>query len=203
MAGGHFVRVRLDRVLASASWCSCFPLASVHHLMAVKSDHCPILLSLEPDERSEYVYGKGKPFRYELMWETNKGLNSLIKHVWKDGQICNSVKDVKDKLCHLGEELGSWGKKTFGAVRRELQELKKKLEQLRSDPTRNTISDEEQKVVEHIIMLNYQEEIMWKQRSRITWLCEGDSNTDFFHQRESRRRAKNKIVKLNRPDGSE
>jgi N6-adenosine-specific RNA methylase IME4 len=50
---------------------------------------------------------------------------------------------------------------------------------LRSDPTRNTISDEEQKVVERIIMLNYQEEIMWKQHSRITWLCEGDSNTNF------------------------
>jgi hypothetical protein len=117
VAGGHFVRVRLDRVFASASWCSCFPLASVHHLMAVKSDHYPILFSLEPNDRSEYVYGKGKPFRYELMWETNKGLNSLIKHVWKDGQICNSVKDLKDKLCHLGEELGSWGKKTFDAIR--------------------------------------------------------------------------------------
>jgi hypothetical protein len=49
--------------------------------MAVKSDHCPILLSLEPNERSEYVYAKGKPFRYELLWETNKGLDSLIKHV--------------------------------------------------------------------------------------------------------------------------
>jgi hypothetical protein len=90
VAGGHFVRVRLDRVFASASWCSCFPLASVHHLMAVKSDHCPILFSLEPNDRSEY------------------------------GQICNSVKDLKDKLCHLGEELGSWGKKTFDAIRRQL-----------------------------------------------------------------------------------
>jgi hypothetical protein len=81
LAEGHFVRVWLDRVLACASWCSCFPLASVHHLMVVKSDHCPILLSLESNERSEYVYAKGKPFRYELMWETNKGLDSLIKHI--------------------------------------------------------------------------------------------------------------------------
>ena len=42
VTGGHFVRVRLDRVLASANWCARFPLAEVHHLMAVKSDHCPI-----------------------------------------------------------------------------------------------------------------------------------------------------------------
>ena len=86
----------------------------------MKSYHCPILLSLLPDERSDIVHGKGKPFRYELMWETNEGLCSFIQQIWKDGNHCNSVKDLKDKLFHLGEELRSWGEKTFGAVRREL-----------------------------------------------------------------------------------
>ena len=58
-------------------------------------------------------------------------------------------------------------------------------------------------MVERIILLNYQEEIMWRQRSRITWLREGDSNTRFFHQRARRRRSRNRIIKLNQPDGSE
>ena len=113
------------------------------------------------------------------------------------------MKDMKEKLCHLGEELRSWGQSTFGAVRRELQAQKKKLEKLRSDPSRNNISEEEKKVVERIILLNYQEEIMWRQRSRIAWLREGDRNTGFFHRMASRRRSKNRIVKLNRPDGTE
>lgn len=164
VAGGYFVWVRLDRVLASASWCTCFPLAAVRHRMAVKSNHCLIPLSLEPDEKSVPVHGQGKPFRYELMWETNIGLSPIIHQVWKDGHHCNSVKNMKDKLCHLGEELKSWGEKTFGAVRREPREQKKKLEKLRSNPTRIDVSEEEQKIVERIIMLNYQEEIMWKQR---------------------------------------
>jgi len=130
VAGGHFVRVRLDKALASANWCARFPFVAVRHLMAVKSDHCPILLSFEPEERGKVIQGTGKPFRYELMWETNKGMSSLIQQIWKDGRHCNSVKDIKDKLCHLGEELKSWGQTTFGAVRRELWAQKKKLEQL-------------------------------------------------------------------------
>ena len=130
MAGGYFVRVRLDKALASTNWCARFPFVAVRHLMAVKSDHCPILLSFEPEERGKVIQGTGKPFRYELMWETNKGMSSLIQQIWKDGRHCNSVKDIKDKLCHLGEELKSWGQTTFGAVRRELRAQKKKLEQL-------------------------------------------------------------------------
>jgi hypothetical protein len=55
---------------------------------------------------------------------------------------------MKNMLLHLGGELRSWGENTFGMVRRELQVLKKKLEQMRSDPTRNNITKEEQKVVE-------------------------------------------------------
>jgi hypothetical protein len=89
VTGGHLVRVRLDRVLASAQWCTRFPLAAIRHLTAVKSNHCPILLSCVPDERSVHVRSQGKPFRYELMWETNKGLRSPIQQVWKDRHHCN------------------------------------------------------------------------------------------------------------------
>lgn len=41
---GATCRVRLDRALATTDWSSLFPLASIRHLHAVKSDHSPILL---------------------------------------------------------------------------------------------------------------------------------------------------------------
>lgn len=43
---------------------------------------------------------------------------------------------------------------------------------------------------------------MWKQRSRIKWLREGDKNTEFFHRQATWRRKKNKIVRLKREDGT-
>jgi hypothetical protein len=43
---------------------------------------------------------------------------------------------------------------------------------------------------------------MWRQRSRIQWLAEGDKNTRFFHKRASQRKKKNRIAALARADGT-
>jgi hypothetical protein len=43
---------------------------------------------------------------------------------------------------------------------------------------------------------------MWRQRSRIEWLKEGDRNTNFFHRKASGRKKKNRIAKLLNHDGS-
>jgi hypothetical protein len=51
------------------------------------------------------------------------------------------------------------------------------------------------------VELNHREEILWRQRSRITWLTARDRNTCFFHLRASRRRRRNRITKLKRADG--
>ena len=50
--------------------------------------------------------------------------------------------------------------------------------------------------------LNHREEVMRKQRSRVTWLTVGDWNTRFFHLRASQRRRRNKISKLKMANGS-
>lgn len=47
-----------------------------------------------------------------------------------------------------------------------------------------------------------QEEMYWLQRSRVTWLREGDANTAFFHRTTLHRMRVNKIAKLKGDDGS-
>jgi hypothetical protein len=85
---------------------------------------------------------------------------------------------------------------SFGAVRKEKRELRRRLIELRSDPQRVGPSYEEIKVEERIAELGFREEIMWRQRARVQWLAEGDKNTKFFHHKANYRRKKNKIELL-------
>jgi hypothetical protein len=50
--------------------------------------------------------------------------------------------------------------------------------------------------------LLYREEMMWLQRSRISWLKEGDRNTSYFHRNAVWRARRNLIKKLKREDGT-
>ena len=45
------------------------------------------------------------------------------------------------------------------------------------------------------------EEILWRQKSRIQWLKEGEKNTAFFHRTMVQRRYNNKIFKLHNNQG--
>jgi hypothetical protein len=65
-----------------------------------------------------------------------------------------------------------------------------------------TSREREAKIKEELVQRENQEETLWKQKSRIQWLKEGDKNTRFFHNSLIQRRSRNHIVEIKAPDGS-
>ena len=88
--------------------------------------------------------------------------------------------------------LGSWSKK-FGNVTREHAKSCSQLEQLMH---MNADREEIRSVMDKMNELLYQEEMLWMQRSRISWLKEGDRNTKYFQSKAVWRARKNKIREL-------
>jgi hypothetical protein len=82
--------------------------------------------------------------------------------------------------------LQSWSKKMFDNILRELDKSRKRLEALKiASPDQHEIRQATGLMNE----LLYKEEMMWLQRSRVTWVKEGYGNTNFFSSKSSLRSA--------------
>jgi hypothetical protein len=177
--GERNVKVRLDRAVASPCWMNEFPGLKLQHVVSSRSDHCPVYLSLYGD-RSH------RPprhfFRYEVMWEREASLTEEIKAGWSAGTQVQNMGDLATSLERVGVGLQRWSQKNFGAVTKELTELRQKQEALGSQNVGDN-HDEMQRLHRPMDEVLYREEMIWLQRSRVNWLCEGDRNTKFFHRK--------------------
>jgi hypothetical protein len=183
--------------VASPSWKDWFSNARVRHIMSSRSDHLPILLEFSCDR--EYVTHR-RFLRYEIMWEREDSLPNEIEHAWDVGVHAQDLEHVVGKLKGVMLALNTWSRENFGTVSSEIERIRKKLEELHA--TDNDEGEEDvRKLHCRLDELLYREKMMWLQRSRITWLKEGDRNTKFFHQKGAGCVKKNKIKCLKRQDG--
>lgn len=68
----------------------------------------------------------------------------------------------------------------------------------RSDET----TTEEGRIINHLEERCKKEEILWKQKSRVNWLREGERKTWFFHNAMIQHRQSNKIFSLKYDEGN-
>jgi hypothetical protein len=132
------------------------------------------------------------------MWEPEHALPEVIANAWHNQGAKADLGEVNDALKKVMTVLHAWGSRKFGNVTRELVRLRAKLEKLYEEDApmqdiRLTLDDMNE--------LLYREEMLWLQRSRISWLKEGDRNTKFFHRKTVWRARKNRITALQDQDG--
>ncbi|BBN67603.1 Polynucleotidyl transferase, ribonuclease H-like superfamily protein [Prunus dulcis] len=161
------------------------------HLPRVKSDHCPLLISLQS---SHLPCANVKPFRFQAMWLLHPTFRSFVVDKWAH-YIGNILQKTKD----LSKALADWNKDVFGCLFRNKKKLLARIGGIHKALYRRHspfLVDLEKELDSDYQALLDQEELFWLQKSRNTWLKEGDRNTKFFHMSTIIRRRKNKLEGL-------
>ncbi|GLT46072.1 hypothetical protein SLA2020_198580 [Shorea laevis] len=192
---GSVLRERLDRVLVTHAWEEQFPGSISHHLPTVRSDHSPILLKVQR-QKQRFGRKRGRQFRFENYWLNEEECETIVRDAWNQGAGASQMDIVLDKITKCGVMLQDWSAHKFGNIPECIKMLQTELQQLHDGTACDCSSEHLEQVQTELCSLQQQEEIYWKQRSRVQWLQEGDKNTSFFHTRASERRKKNVITEL-------
>jgi hypothetical protein len=186
---------RLDRFLVSPEWEFSYPGLLQKKLLRVCSDHAPILLD------SACLLSGKRAFKFENMWLKEEGFVEKVRSWWDSFQFFGSPSFIMaKKLRALKWEIKKWNSEEFGDVRERNRARGEELKELDRIEEGRQLSEEEKarrgQISRELEASLLQEEISWRQKSRIRWLKEGDKCTKFFHQVANANRRNNSIESL-------
>lgn len=171
--GDSQVASKLDRFMISEDLINLDKEIIVGILPFVGSDHWPVQMEIK-------VIGtpRNRPFRFENIWFSHPDFISNIGKWWaEDLQIQGSSMFLLHKILnHIKMKLKAWNKNEFGnifvgkeSVENKILELNQALIKEGFDKNKN---DQVEKYHLEWEKLCKQEEIFWKQKSRVQWLKE-------------------------------
>eukprot|EP00253_Pinus_taeda_P013455 PITA_13455 len=195
--GDKLIASRLDRFLISESIIMDGITAESDILPSGGSDHWPISLIVE-------VLGtpRNKPFRFEKFWLDHPNFLEMVKKWWSEPLEVNGSKmfNLQKKLKTTKQKIKDWNKTVFGNIFQEKVILENKLEHIHREGAAGNLSaeamEQEKTLSQQWHKRCSQEETLWRQKSRIQWLKEGELNTKFFHRSALDHRSNNRILEL-------
>ena len=159
------------------------------------SDHNPIVL-----EAGGFSSGRS-PFRFENMWLKIDGFKDLVRSWW-NGYFVEDYSShcIAEKLKALKKDLKKWNKEVVGNVSFNRAEAFSRLQWWDAKENENTLTPEDLEA-KNLDLEEYKkwallEETSWRQKSRETWLREGDKNTKYFHKMANARSRRNFLSKI-------
>jgi len=109
------------------------------------------------------------------------------------------------KLKELKGRIKKWNKEEFGNIMEEKQKLEEEMEALQQriiiEGRTEESSRKEGIILGKLEERRKREEVLWRQKSRIKWLREGERNTRFFHQAMIHHRHRNIIFSIKNEGG--
>lgn len=179
--GANGKRSKLERALCNMDWVS---LGSWQATLLPRkgSDHRGILISAK-----DLNWGP-KPFRFYNTWLKSQSWRIYLNHVLEK-ELSKPGTDIQQIIRKIKVATKSWEEKEGNLVHK-IQKLE---ELLAYKEEHGGLPGEIQGIEMELEDLKKVYDSMLLQKSRISWLKEGDRNSRFFHQAILRRRTRNKI----------
>ncbi|MQM06758.1 hypothetical protein Taro_039590 [Colocasia esculenta] len=193
--------IRIDKLFFNAIWAISCPPVHVQHLDRACSDHSPLLISSTTEERK----GPSR-FTFQHMWCSHDTFTKDSAAAWKMAPASTyPLINMAFKLQNMKKFYRRWNKETFGNVSQNLQQAEASFataqKNFDDDPSHgnHAIFLLAKDRLDHVLS---QEEKLWRQKSRIKWLKDGDNNTKFVHAYALNQKRKSRISKLYKADGT-
>jgi len=161
------------------------------------SDHWPIAFNIETWATPKY-----KHFRFEKFWLSHKDFHQPAKPWWAQAEIDHgtSMYKFQQRLKKFKNSLKLWNNNTFGNIFQSMQAIESKLMEIQKTFISGTqtleLMKEEEEIQVQLEERKRQEEILWRQNSRVQWLKEGGNNTKFFPREMVHRQHINRITHM-------
>ncbi|KAL0857920.1 hypothetical protein Bca101_063074 [Brassica carinata] len=186
----HLIRARLDRSLANCAWSDMFPAGRCDYLRFEGSDHRPLVTFLDTSKPK-----RRRLFRYDRSIKDMPEARKVIEEAWKK----DVPEQVDSKIKRCRDELIKWFKTKKENSAKSIVDLQARLEENLSC---GTPSPEIIKELSLALSKAYkEEELFWRQRSRVLWLQGGDRNSAYFHAVTKGRRAFNRLTTIEDESG--
>ena len=183
---------RLDRFLLPEKWCEVWPTCiQVAHQRGL-SDHVPLLLHVD-----DANWGP-RPLRMLKCWADFPGYDDFVRNTWGSFLVDGWRGFVlRKKLKMIKVCLKEWHQQHSQNLASKITSVKNRISILDEKGEVAVLQDEEIEELHdlslHLHSLARVHNSMNWQKSRMTWLREGDANSKFFHGAMSTRRRQNAI----------
>ena len=165
---------RTDRFLYSFPWDEMFTQIRQSSLPSLGSDHNPILLTCGNDNF------KKSYFKFEKWWLNVEGFKEKVQEWWRSFIISGTPDYILNKIKHVKGETQRMEQRPQGELEGKKYHILDQIGSLETLQESRPLNDVEQLIKSHLAMeydeVARNEEIFWRQRSRVHWIICGDKN---------------------------
>ncbi|KAL2922586.1 Mucin-20 [Bienertia sinuspersici] len=173
--GAKRVLTKIDRALCNGGWCDMFPTAETLFLPENDFDHTPMVIRIFPPQPGR------KPFRFFNYWCTNPNFLDTVMQVWEKPVHGYFMFQVMQKL------------KWLKGAKTTLEETQSLMHKYPEDPILATM---DKQATENFRGATNSYNSWIKQKAKIHWLQDGDTNSKIFFNSLKVRTCRNNINRV-------